>query len=108
MGGYASKRELARWERRMREESDCGCGPNVIRNQFGERYTSDGFRAMWQRFMRQFAKDGNERFTFHDLRAKSISDNPSLQAASSLAGHIDMKVTNRVYDRGVRSVEPLR
>jgi integrase len=80
----------------------------VIRNRLGERYTSDGFRAMWQRFMRQFEKAGHERFCFHDLRAKSISDNPSLQAASSLAGHVDQKVTTRVYDRGIRSVEPLR
>jgi len=80
----------------------------VIRNQFGQRYTSDGFRAMWQRHMREFAKAGHTRFHFHDLRAKSISDNPNLQAAYNLAGHIDMKVTNRVYDRGVRSVEPLR
>jgi integrase len=80
----------------------------VIRNRLGEPYTSDGFRAMWQRFMRQFEKAGHERFSFHDLRAKSISDNPSLQAASSLAGHVDPKVTTRVYDRGIRSVEPLR
>jgi integrase len=80
----------------------------VIRNQFGNRYTSDGFRAMWQRHMREFAKAGHERFHFHDLRAKSISDNANLQAAYNLAGHIDMKVTNRVYDRGCRVVEPLR
>jgi integrase len=80
----------------------------VIRDRSGEPYTSDGFRSMWQRFMRKYAKAGHARFTFHDLRAKSISDNPSLQAASSLAGHIDPKVTNRVYDRGVRNVEPLR
>jgi integrase len=80
----------------------------VIRTRSGERYTSDGFRAMWQRHMREFAKAGYERFHFHDLRAKSLSDNPDLHAAYNLSGHIDIKMTRRVYDRGVRNVEPLR
>lgn len=35
----------------------------------GGHYTNDGFRAIWQRMMRKWARAGNDRFTFHDIRA---------------------------------------
>lgn len=35
----------------------------------GGRYTNDGFRAIWQRLMRKWERRGNDRFTFHDIRA---------------------------------------
>lgn len=81
---------------------------HVIRNQFGVRYTPDGFRALWQRTMQAAEKAGLSRWHFHDIRAKSISDNLNLDAAYLLAGHIDIKMTRRVYDRNRRRVEPLR
>lgn len=74
----------------------------------GEKYTEDGFRAMWQRHMKRWMRAGNPNYHFHDLRAKSISDNKNLDAAYLLAGHIDIKMTRRVYDRNIRMVEPLR
>lgn len=74
----------------------------------GLRYTEDGFRAMWQRYMRAWAKAGNPRWHFHDIRAKCISDNLDLDAAYLLAGHIDIKMTRKVYDRARRVVQPLR
>lgn len=80
----------------------------VLRTEHGHRYTEDGFRAMWQRYCRKWEAAGHERFHFHDLRAKSISDNKNLDAAYLLAGHIDIKMTRRVYDRNIRMVEPLR
>ena len=80
----------------------------VIRTREGKRYTPDGFRALWQRTMRKYAKSGASRYHFHDIRAKSISDNGNLDAAYLLAGHIDIKMTRRVYDRNRRRVEPLR
>lgn len=83
-------------------------GEYVLRTKWGRRYTEDGFRAMWQRYCRQWEKLGNPRFHFHDIRAKSISDNLNLDAAYLLAGHIDMKMTRRVYDRARRIVQPLR
>jgi integrase len=58
--------------------------------------------------MRKYAKSGAPRYHFHDIRAKSISDNGNLDAAYLLAGHIDIKMTRRVYDRNRRRVEPLR
>lgn len=83
-------------------------GDYVIRTKWGRKYTEDGFRAMWQRYCRQWEKAGNPRFHFHDIRAKSISDNLNLDAAYLLAGHIDIKMTRRVYDRARRIVQPLR
>lgn len=83
-------------------------GDYVIRTKWGRKYTEDGFRAMWQRYMRAWAKAGHPRFHFHDIRAKSISDNLNLDAAYLLAGHIDIKMTRRVYDRARRIVQPLR
>lgn len=74
----------------------------------GDRYTPDGFRALWQRTMKAYIKSGGENFHFHDIRAKSISDNANLDSAYLLAGHIDIKMTRRVYDRNRRRVEPLR
>ena len=80
----------------------------VIRTEHGYPYTEDGFRALWQRTMRAWMKAGHANFHFHDLRAKCISDNDSLENAYLLAGHIDMKMTRGTYDRNRRRVEPLR
>jgi integrase len=81
---------------------------HVLRTKWGKQYTEDGFRAMWQRYCRTWEKMGHERFHFHDLRAKCISDNQSLDNAYLLAGHIDIKMTRRTYDRNRRKVQPLR
>ena len=80
----------------------------VVHTRWGLRYSPDGFRAMWQRYMKLWVRAGNRNFHFHDIRAKSISDNANLDAAYLLAGHIDIKMTRRVYDRNMRMVEPLR
>lgn len=77
-------------------------------NKRGLRFTEDGFRAMWQRAMNRWVKAGNARYTFHDIRAKAISDNKNFQNAYLLAGHISQSITRRVYDRNIRMVEPLR
>lgn len=91
----------------------------VIRSRKGKRYRSEGFRAVWQRAMAKavngYTKFGKvyppvlaERFTFHDIRAKSVSDSKSLQEAMERAGHTSMGMTRSVYDRGTRDVEPLK
>lgn len=74
----------------------------------GHRYTEDGFRALWQRCMKDWMAKGHSNFHFHDIRAKCISDNLDLDAAYLLAGHIDIKMTRKVYDRNRRKVMPLR
>jgi hypothetical protein len=35
----------------------------------GRRYTSEGFRASWQRLMKEYEKTGRDRFDFHDMLA---------------------------------------
>jgi integrase len=82
----------------------------VLRTKDGERYTSEGFRALWQRTMKKALAVGaiNEPFTFHDLRAKSASDNADIEDAAKLLGHQNSQMTKSVYDRSVRIVKPLR
>ena len=73
----------------------------------GTAYTAGGFNANWQRLMRKAAKRGLARFHFHDLRAKSASDD-TLEAATKRLGHMDVRVTERVYRRRPTRVKPLR
>jgi integrase len=70
----------------------------------GQPYTCEGFRAIWQRGMAKAMKRGvlMERFTFHDIRAKCVSDSASLEDAMTRAGHQSMSMTRSVYDRGTR------
>lgn len=82
----------------------------VLRTRSGKPYTSEGFRACWQRTMRKARKLGvvTERWTYHDLRAKTVSDSQSLEAAFERAGHTNMSMTRGVYDRNFRKVTPLK
>jgi integrase len=85
-------------------------GPAVIRTRNGTAYTSEGFRACWQRTMQRAMRRAiiAERFTFHDLRAKSVSDSKTLEEAFERAGHTSMAMTRGTYDRGVRKVKALK
>jgi integrase len=67
----------------------------------GTAYTSQGFEANWQRLLRKAITTGalKERFTFHDIRAKSLSDAKSLEEAQKRGGHSDSKITKTVYRR---------
>jgi integrase len=80
----------------------------VVRRLNGRAYTSDGFRAIWQRTMRKYVNAGATRFTFHDIRAKTVSDSETIAAAYDRAGHTSMSTTRGVYERGERKVTPLR
>jgi integrase len=83
----------------------------LICSRVGKPYTSAGFQSGWKRVMRRAmgvkAPDGSwvqlpvitEGFTFHDLRAKSLSDAKSLEEAQKRGGHADSKITQRVYRR---------
>jgi integrase len=75
----------------------------------GKPYSGDGFSAMWQRTIKKALEKGviNQRFTFHDIRAKSASDDV-LAAASERLGHSSQAMTKRVYVRKPTRVKPLR
>lgn len=89
--------------------------PWVFCDRHGDAYlkddgtVSDGWDSMWGRFVaRVLAEtDVKERFTEHDLRAKTGSDAVSLERAQELLQHLSPATTKRVYRRRDR-VEPLR
>lgn len=91
----------------------------VIYTRDGSPYTDRGFRALWQRLMRAWIDAGkdatadpdersrNQRFTFHDRRAKAITDVIEAgRRASDLTGHRTESVPARVYDRRVERKAP--
>lgn len=84
-------------------------GETVVSTIEGNQYTTDAFQSLWQR-ARNRAKameNGLKRpFRFYDLRAKSASDD-ALATASERLGHADTKLTERVYRRAPRKVQPL-
>lgn len=71
----------------------------VIVNRAGKPYTRDGFQSLWQRAMIKAFPNKADRFTFHDIRAKSLSDAKTLEEARIRAGHSDSKITQTVYRR---------
>jgi integrase len=46
----------------------------VMSQRDGRRYTSEGFRAVFQRGMQKWQRAGNKRFTFQDLHSKWEQD----------------------------------
>lgn len=103
-GGAAT---MVTWSRRLKAYIDAAIAmPSqvesmfVIHNRKGQPYTRDGFKTIWQKLMAQWVARGNERFTFHDLRAKAVSDVTSQgRKASELTGHRSEAMPARVYDR---------
>jgi len=79
------------------------CPPHrpLVRTTGGTRYTRSGFQTLWQRLMAKLPEE--QRFTFHDLRAKAGSDHED----GKLLGHADTRTLNRHYRRKPEVVEPL-
>lgn len=72
----------------------------LICNRSGQPYTDGGFRSMWREAMSEWIKLGNERFTFHDLRAKAITRMvEDGRKAADLSGHSTDAMVKKVYDR---------
>lgn len=90
-------RRIVRWAIAMPSTID---PMYVIHTQSGTPYTSDGFKSLWQRLMKEWVDLGHERFTFHDLRAKAVTDMTAQgRRASDLTGHRQESTISRVYDR---------
>ena len=76
----------------------------------GKPYTSSGFQSNWKRLIDKALqlKLISERFTFHDLRALTVTnayEKLGLQAASDIAGHSGTSITKRVYVRNKSKVK---
>lgn len=74
----------------------------------GKPYTSSGFNSMWARVMNNALEKGliQERFTFHDIRAKSYTDEKTLEGRRRL-GHKSAAM-GATYERGFKEVTPLK
>jgi len=60
----------------------------------GQPYSDTGFKAMWSRVQIKWALQGGNRFTFHDIRAKALTDAKRIGLdTQSLAGHASAAMT---------------
>ena len=75
----------------------------------GSPYTDAGFKAMWNRVQVKWAETGGERFTFHNIRAKALTDAKRLGLdAQALAGHTSSVTTDHyIKMKESRKVTPL-
>lgn len=76
-------------------------------SRYGTALTSRGFKSQWQRSIRAYVTAGGERFTEHDLRAKTASDARDITTAQQLLDHATPAMTQR-YRRAPTKVHPLR
>lgn len=75
----------------------------------GQPYTYYGFRSMFDRARDKALTKGTlkEKFNFHDIRAKTYSDEQDSEMKFKRAGHADASM-GRVYDRKYKKVRPLK
>jgi integrase len=92
---------------KLQKGKDAVASLHILSSSTGTRYTSDGFRTLWQRAMKKYIDKGGVRFTEHDLRAKVASDSDTLETASKRLGHQQQSTTKRVYHRKPVEVEVL-
>lgn len=105
------KRLVVEWTAELEEVVSAGkglrrrvTGLHLLTNSRGQPYTTQTFKNLWQRTMKNWY---GERFTFHDLRAKSASDAGSDSEAQARMGHASVEITRRVYRRAPTRVQPL-
>lgn len=65
---------------------------------------------MWNRVQVKWAESGGQRFTFHDIRAKALTDANGMGLdAQSLAGHATSAMTEHyIKQREFKRIKPLR
>lgn len=79
----------------------------ILPTRTGKPYTSEGFRACWQRTINKYCRLGNVRFTFHDIRALCATKCPTPEYAMKLLGHSNISMTLKIYRRGKERVMAL-
>jgi integrase len=80
-------------------------GMTLIHDRKGAAITYEGFSTAWQRLMARAKEHGVETFTFHDLKAKGVSDFEGDKQKAS--GHKTAAMV-AVYDRKVPTVGSTR
>lgn len=113
--GKTGKKQIKLWSQELREavkECDNAYGANslyVIHQATGSSFTRDGFNSRWRKAREKARKETGLPldFTFHDLKAKGISDyEGSAREKQIFSGH---KTERQVatYDRKVEQVPSL-
>lgn len=115
--GKTGKKQIKAWTPRLRKAVAMAKRENVkvesmyvIPNQSGVAYTSDGFRTMWSELLNDTRKESGKPldFTFHDIKAKGISDFEGNQAEKQeFSGHKTPRQLE-TYDRKVKVVPTLK
>lgn len=77
--------------------------PYLIRGMSGQKLTESGFQTLWQKLMAKAVAQGVERFIFHDLKSKGVSDTEGGKQQAS--GHKSAAMV-AVYDRKLAEVKP--
>jgi integrase len=97
------------WSDRLRSVVDGGLRgqlrvPNmpIVNNRKGSIIRVESFKTAWQRLMKKMELKGIERFTFHDLKAKGVSDFEGDKKKAS--GHKSDSMV-AVYDRKLPEIE---
>ena len=80
----------------------------LLCNLEGRSFSECDFRSNWHRLMQKALSEHviSEPFTFHDLRAKSASDESDPSAATERLAHHDPRTTRKVYLRKSRRARP--
>lgn len=109
--GKTGKKQIKLWSPRLRAAIDLAKGLQstissvyVIHNRKGQRYTASGFKAIWKRVRDKALEDGviTDSFTFHDLKAKGISDYEAGDK-QEFSGHLTRSQMER-YNRRIQEV----
>lgn len=115
--GKTGAKQLYEWTPGLRKAVDAAKGLQrpvrglyLFCNRYGQPYTDSGFKAMWNRVQVKWAKEGGARFTFHDIRAKALTDAKQKGLdAQALAGHASPAMTDHyIKQREFKRVTPLR
>lgn len=78
----------------------------LIAGRDGGRLRESTVQTAWQRLIREALAAGLAvRYSIHDLKAKGISDTERADQQAA-AGHMDPRITARVYDRVPQTVKP--
>ncbi|EHD22107.1 MULTISPECIES: tyrosine-type recombinase/integrase [Brenneria] len=114
--GKTGKRQIKAWTPRLRAAVSLArslplepgfSSIYVLKQPRGQRYTRDGFNSRWRKAKaaaRAAFPHLNFDFTFHDLKAKGVSDlDGTLAEKQAISGHMTISQTAR-YDRKIQIV----
>lgn len=74
-------------------------GQLIVINRYGEPFTRTSFHQRWQICMRRFEAAGGERFHFHDLKAKFVTDSERAGLDPQIQALHDSPRTTKIYLR---------